>query len=192
MAKFSCGKLSPFTAKLFQYKEELETNKTVPAHQEAYRRFFIIKQTPKRGPKISFNNAAIQKYRQRYAGFFCLMSNSIKDPGKALEVYRNKDIVENCFDDLKNQLDMKRLRVHRSQVMDSRIFLQFLALIIISAIRRTASTNGALKNMTVREIMEAMEPMVEVKFQGRYGSVSSEASPLQRSIMQAFNVSSSS
>jgi transposase len=105
-----------------------------------------------------------------------------------LEVYRNKDIVENCFDDLKNQLDMKRLRVHSSQLMDSRIFLQFLALIIISAIRRTSSTNETLKNMSVREIMEAMEPMVKIKFHGRYASVSSEASPLQRSIMQAFKV----
>jgi transposase len=181
-----------FTAKILQYKEELESNKTVPAHEEAYRRFFIIKQTPKRGRKICFNNAAIQKHRQRYAGFFCLMSDSIKDPVVALEVYRNKDIVENCFDDLKNQLDMKRLRVHSSQVMDSRIFLQFLALIIISAMRRTIAANEPLKNMTVRDIMEAMEPMVQIKFQGRYGAVSSELSPLQRSILQAFKLPCSS
>jgi hypothetical protein len=76
--------------------------------------------------------------------------------------------------------------------MDSRIFLQFLALILISAIRRTISKDEALKNMTVREIMETMEPMVQIKFQGRYGAVSSETSPLQRSILQAFNGSHSS
>ena len=116
------------------------------------------------------------------------MSTSIKDPFKALEIYRNKDVVENCFDDLKNQLDMKRLRVHSSKVMDSRIFLQFLALIIISRLRQTAAKNEALKNMTVREIMEAMEPLVKIKFKKRYGTILTETTPLQRSILQAFKL----
>jgi len=32
------------------------------------------------------------------------------DALKALEIYRRKEAVENSFDDLKNTLDMKRLR----------------------------------------------------------------------------------
>ncbi len=40
--------------------------------------------------------------------------------------YRAKNAVENSFDDLKNHLDMRRLRIHTSDAMDSRLFLQFL------------------------------------------------------------------
>ena len=41
-----------------------------------------------------------------------LATNDIKDPVEALEIYRMKDTVEKHFDDLKNDLDMKRLRIH--------------------------------------------------------------------------------
>ena len=71
--------------------------------------------------------------------------------------YRNKDVVENSFDDLKNQLDMKRLRVQNSQTMDGRLFVQFLALIFINAIREKIRSKNELKNYTVRELLEEME-----------------------------------
>jgi hypothetical protein len=80
----------------------------------------------------------IQKRSKRYAGFFCILCPAFKDPMDALGVfYRAKDAVENSFDDQKNHLDMKRLRVHTSAAMDSRLFLQFLALILICQIRNT-------------------------------------------------------
>lgn len=44
------------------------------AHEDAYKAFFIIKETPVRG---------------RYV----LLTNDIKDPVEALVVYRNKDAV---------------------------------------------------------------------------------------------------
>lgn len=178
-----------FSAKLLQYREELKTGRLVAAHDEFYKRFFIINETPRRGRKIEFNKSEIQKYRKRYAGFFCLMSNTIKDPMAALNIYRDKDCVENCFDDLKNQLDMKRLRVHSSRSMDSRIFLQFLALILISHIRKTIKPDNNLKGLSVRDIMEAMEPLVKINYSGRYGALYSETNPRQRNIMEAFNLS---
>jgi transposase len=109
------------------------------------------------------------QHRKKYSGFFCIMSNKIKDAQEALSVYRNKDVVENCFDDLKNHLDMKRLRVHSAKAMDGRLFLQFLALIYISTIRNTIKKDEKLKYMTVREVMEEMETMVKVKYSNRYG-----------------------
>jgi len=177
-----------FTRKILQYKNELESDKRVEAHQECYDRFFIVKNTPKRGRKIIFNDAVIQQYRKRYAGFFAIMSTSIKDPMEALRVYRAKDAVENSFDDLKNQLDMKRLRVHTSAAMDSRLFLQFLALILICQIRNTIQEDKILKNLTVREIMEDMETLVKITYSGRYGQLHTETSPIQREIMKAFGI----
>jgi transposase len=177
-----------FTRKLLQYKQELESGNRIEAHEENYTRFFIVKETPKRGCKISFNDAVIQQCRKRYAGFFAILSTLIKDPMEALRVYRAKDVVENSFDDLKNQLDMKRLRMHTSAAMDSRLFIQFLALILICQIRNTIQEDKILKNLTVREIMENMETLVKITYSGRYGQLYTETSPMQREIMKAFGV----
>ena len=177
-----------FTRELLQYKQELETRKRVKAHEEFYDRFLLIKETPKRGLRVTFNDDEIQKYRKRYAGFFCLLSTAFKDPIEALRVYRAKDAVENSFDDLKNQLDMKRLRVHTSAAMDSRIFLQFLALILICQIRNTTQTDKVLRNLTVREVMEDMETLVRITYSGRYGQVYTETNPIQRKIMEVFGL----
>ena len=153
-----------------------------------YERYFIVKQTPKRGLSVKYNDEAIMQYRKRYAGFFCILSTTFKDPMEALEVYRDKDVVENSFDDLKNQMDMKRLRVHSAKAMDSRIFLQFLALILLSHIRKIAKSSKTIKSMGTREIMEHLESITKITYEGRYGSVVSETSPAQREILSAFGI----
>jgi transposase len=56
---------------------------------------------------ISYNNAAVTEYISRYAGFQALLSNAIKDPVEAIHVYRNKDVVEKCFDDLKTRVQVR-------------------------------------------------------------------------------------
>ena len=177
--------------KLVQCKEELEAEDPQESNQELYERFFIVKRTPKRGLSVKFNDAEIQKYRKRYAGFSCILTNVKMDSGELLSVYRRKDTVENCFDDLKNSLDMKRLRVHSSVTMDSRLFIQFIALILICRIRTIAAAarqNKGMRFLTVREIMEAMECIVRITYSGRYGSTISEIAPLQRGIIDAFGL----
>ena len=88
--------------------EELSFGNTVKEHQKDYERFFIIKEMPKRGRKIEYNQEAIDTYRKNSIGWFVLATNDIKDSVRALEIYRMKDAVEKHFDDLKNDLDMKR------------------------------------------------------------------------------------
>ena len=177
-----------FTEQLISWKEELENGDDIEKHNDYYQRYFIIKETQKRGRSVQFNNEAIQKQRNRYAGFFVIISNSVKDAREALQIYRNKDVVENCFDDLKNQLDMKRLRVQNSQTMDGRLFVQFIALIYISALREKISNNKNLINYTYRELLEEMETLSMIKYSGRYGSIISEMTKKQRIILEAFSI----
>jgi transposase len=183
-----CDKL---IKKLVQCKEELESKKHQAHNLEYYDRFFVVEQTPKHGLSVKYNDAEIQKYRKRYAGFFCILTNRKTDSGQLLEAYRKRDVVENCFDDLKNSLDMKRLRIHSSTTMDSRLFIQFIALILICRLRavaRLATQNKKLRFMTVREIMEAMECIVRITYSGRRGGTISEIAPLQRDIINAFGL----
>ena len=68
----------------------------------------------------------MSQYINRYAGFQALLTTRFKDPLEALQVYRDKDVVEKCFDDLKNVLDMKRLWMHSIETVDGRLFVQFI------------------------------------------------------------------
>jgi transposase len=178
-----------FDLKLTRLMDELETGSENPDHAADYKRFFIVKETPKWGRKVKEDRKAVEAARNKYAGFFAIMTTKKMDAVDALDLYRRKEAVENCFDDLKNSLDMGRLRIHSSQAMDSRLFLQFLSLILLSRVRQIAKQSPALKRLCIREIMERMETIVEVKYSGHYGSIITEADPIQRDIMEAFDVS---
>jgi transposase len=177
-----------FTEELIEYKQELESGNPINAHQEAYDTFFIIKTTPKRGMQVSYNDPAVSQYINRYAGFQALLTNSIKDPVESLQIYRDKDVVEKCFDDLKNQLDMKRLRMHSSATVDGRLFVQFIALIYMSALRKEMRQSGLIKRYTVREVLQEMNTLTKIKYSGKYGHILTEVTKPQREILEGLNI----
>lgn len=180
--------IDQFNEKLVRYKQELESGKPIEEHREAYDTFFIVKTTPKRGVKVFYNDEAVGRYIKRYAGFQAILSNSIKDPVKALQVYRDKDVVEKSFDDLKNQLDMKRLRMHSSAAVEGRLFVQFISLILISALRKAMRDVGLLEHYTTRELLQEMEPLTKIRYTGKYGHIYTEVSKSQREILQLFKI----
>jgi len=177
-----------FSEKLVGYKKELESGKPIKENQEAYDTFFVMKTTPKRGVQVSYNTQAVNQYINRYAGFQALLTNSIKSPIESLQIYRDKDIVEKCFDDLKNQLDMKRLRMHSSATVDGRLFVQFIALIYISALRREMRKTTLIERYTVRELLQEMDTLTKVKYSGKYGHILTEITKPQREILKDLNI----
>jgi transposase len=177
-----------FNADLVRYKKELESGNPITEHQEAYDAFFVIKTTPKRGTKVTYNNPAVMQYINRYSGFQILLTNSVKDPVETLQIYRDKDVVEKCFDDLKNQLDMKRLRMHSSATVDGRLFVQFIALIYMSALRREMRRCGLIERYTVRELLQEMKTLTKVKYSGKYGHILTEVAKSQREILKDLNI----
>ncbi|MFP4461439.1 MAG: transposase, partial [Thermotogota bacterium] len=171
-----------FTERLLLYKQELENDTRIHDHEEAYKTFFIIKETPVRGRKVIYNDEVIKQYIRKYAGFFAILTNDFKDPVEALMVYRNKDVVEKCFDDLKNQLDMKRLRVHDSAAMDGRLFVQFIASILMSALRKKMRASNLIEKYTIRELLGEMATLTKIKYSGKYGHILTEVTKPQRHI----------
>lgn len=189
-ARRAVAQYEKFCVKLVRCKLELESGETVKENQPTYSRYFIVKETPKRGRKVEYNMTEVAKYKNRYAGFFCILASKEKDPLEVLDIYRRKDTVENCFDDLKNQADMRRIRVHSPNSMDSRLFIQFLALIFVSRIRAVLRSQkpSEVKYLSVREAMEAMETISSITFTGKRKVLRTEAGPIPRMIMEAFGI----
>jgi len=107
---------------------------------------------------------------------------------EALQVYRDKDVVEKCFDDLKNALDMKRLRMHSIETVDGRLFVQFIALILMSELRRTMRESKLIEWYTVRELLLEMDPLTKINYEGKYGTILTEITKPQREILSLLKI----
>ena len=99
-----------FMSRLQQCKDELEQNQPKECHQAIYDEFFIVKDSPKRGRRVIYDDEALQNYLNNDSCYWILLSNTEKDAAKALASYRERGGVELSFDDIKNVLDLNRLR----------------------------------------------------------------------------------
>ncbi|MFH1511436.1 MAG: transposase, partial [Candidatus Woesearchaeota archaeon] len=68
-------------------------------------------------------------------GFFCLVSSEKLTLQEALIIYRMKDSIEKLFQSLKNDIDIKPLRVWTTKSLCGAILIGFLAQLIISLMR---------------------------------------------------------
>lgn len=116
--------------KLVQKKLKNQEDIVDPTEQIIADNCFTAKNTPKRGYTVKAKPEAIAIMREKTSGFFVIRTNQFKSPADAFKTYRLRDGIEKRFDDMKNQEDAKRLRIHTAHNMRSRIFLQFLSQIL--------------------------------------------------------------
>ena len=176
-----------FYVKLKDCYNELYEHKEDKRHQKFYDEYFIVKDHPKRGRQISYNDKASINYKDNIAGWFVMISNCIKDTKDALYIYRYKDVVEKNFDDLKNALDMKRLRMHSNKTMEGRIFLQFIALILFTYLRNYNEANSS--KYKIPEIFSELNTYREVSVEGRRKKSRTTLSKALREIFDLFHIS---
>jgi transposase len=186
-------------ANLSVWEEELKSGDTKKDNEWAYERYFTVKTTPKRGRRVLRNQDAVNVYKTDQAGYWVIVTNCEKNPSSALNAYRERSSVEQSFDDLKNELDMKRLHTHSSDTMRGRVLVQFLALIITSQIRMALDDAWARRDefhkddrlsrrYSLTELMLRLGSYRKTRFSGRYGEVVSTPTKAQREIFTAFGI----
>ena len=149
-----------FNALLDQLESELTTGNRKPENEKQYAKYFDITETPIRGIKITPKQDAIKEAEKDY-GFFALMSNEIKDPTKALDIYRNKDLVEKAFGNLKERLNLRRTGASTESSLDGKLFVQFVALIYMSYLKKKMSNEGLFDDYTMQKVLDELD-VIEV------------------------------
>ena len=145
-----------FDRKLMALRQELESGQLVTGNESFYQKYFTIKTTPKRGTKVTVNEAAVCKAK-RYYGFFALLSNQPMDAITALELYRNKDVVEKAFGNLKERLNMRRSLVSSEQSLNGKLFIEFVALIYLSYIKKCMQATDLFKDFTLQGALDQLD-----------------------------------
>ncbi|MDT8380541.1 MAG: transposase, partial [Desulfotignum sp.] len=125
-------------------------------HEKQYARYFEVKSTPVRGVKAIAKEEALAEAKRNY-GYFALLSNEVKDAVKALEIYRNKDLVEKAFNNLKERLNLRRVAVSSEQSLDGKLFVQFVALIFLSHITKKMQESNLFKDHTMQEVLDEVD-----------------------------------
>jgi transposase len=147
-------------------EDELLSGKRKPEHEKLYKKYYEVNETPVRGITLVPKQDAIDAARQNY-GYFSLISNGVKDPLEALDIYRSKDVVEKAFDNLKERLNMRRTSVSSEECLEGKLFVQFVALIYLSYIHKAMSDNNLFKQYTMQEFLDELDVIERYEQPGR-------------------------
>jgi hypothetical protein len=155
-----------FDRKLMGLKQELLTGKRRPEHEKLYGKYFSVKSTPVRGVQVTVNEDAVKKAK-RYYGFFALLSNEKMDSITALELYRNKDLVEKAFGDLKERLNLRRTLVSSEKSLDGKLFVEFVALIYLSYLKKQIQVKKLGRDYTLTGLLDKLDLIECFEYPGR-------------------------
>jgi hypothetical protein len=175
-----------FNALLCRLQEELESGTTHPEHDRLYAKYFDTTTTPVRGTKVIAREDALAQARKNY-GFFVLLSNEVREPIVALEIYRNKDLVEKAFGNLKERLNFNRTAVSSDQSLDGKLFVEFIALIFLSYLKKKMQDGNLFKKYTMHELLDEMDIIECFEYPG-YDLRVGEATKKQIEIYEAMGI----
>jgi len=178
------NRLYGFVSKL---KQKAEANPTDPKLLSEFEKYLIVRKSAvnSSGYTVNIRYDAIEEQLQ-YTGWMVIVSNHIENSVDAINIYRSKDVVEKGFLKLKNCLDLGRLRVHSDLRMQNKLFVGFIALIIMAHIHKVMAANGMYESYTITKIIKTLE-----KLRVQYVNGDRIIFPLtaeQKYIFKSFNV----
>ena len=100
----------------------------------------------------------------RLGGYFVIITSEKMTAAQALELYKSRDASEKLFRGDKSYLGNKSFRVHTSESIQAKIFIEFVALIIRSrfytCLKKQMQKGGKKNYMTVPAAIRELEKIV--------------------------------
>jgi transposase len=166
--------------------------KPVRSHLQQYEKYFFIdwgeqdpyarpryneqgkkqRRAPLRTPK-SYSAKPLKHTESelRKKGLFILLSNSQTDCWEAHRRYKTRNAVEKAFMNLKNRIGLRRLRSGLQTVVDSRIFIAFISLILISELEKrmtdAAETSNIIRQYTLESLCKEFNGIDQYHYGGK-------------------------
>jgi transposase len=141
------------------------------------------------GTLVSFieNSQAIKEAMNRCGFFALLTSEKHLNSSEVLAVYRHKDRVEKAFNNLKDRLSLRRTRCSNDENFHGKVFVQFVALSMVSHIRMVMKEHELYKKHAYRQLLDEVDVIEYFQYPGKAGSWA-EITVKQGQILRAFKV----
>ena len=168
-------------------KEQAEKNPVQAAQNDECKKYLLIRSSEKSSSGYTVNiKEDVVNAELSTAGWLVIISNDVSNPKEAITIYREKDVVEKGFLRLKNSLDLGRLRVHREDSMQNKMFVGFVSLILMSYIHKVMLDNGLYKKMTMKKLLMTLSKLRVQEINGT--RILFPLTKEQKDIYKAFNV----
>ncbi len=116
-----------------------------------------------------------------------LLSSSKREWGDVLMLYRERDIVEKLYDELKNDLEMLPLRIHKNEALFGLTLIYFVAVIIRSLLVQKARKAKLLEKNSTTDLLLEMQKLRAVHI-GNVWKLT-EVTKRQRTILEKMGIS---
>lgn len=144
-------------------EKQLQTLQKQKQIKPSQHKYFSVDTTSVNVFTFELDYEKVDQIKQSF-GYFALLST---DPDlsaeDALTIYRQKDVIEKSFDQLKNGMDYKRLRIHSQQAMDGKIFIAFIGLIIRSVMMKRLKEDESTSNFSMKKVIRELHKIEEVQ-----------------------------
>lgn len=128
----------------------------------------------------------------RLCGYFVIITSEKMTAAQALELYKSRDVSEKLFRGDKSYLGNKSFRVHTSESVHAKIFIEFVALIIRSrfytCLKEQMQKNGKKNYMTVPAAIRELEKIELIRQSDREYRMDYAVTATQKEILKAFNM----
>ena len=126
-------------------------------------------------------------------GYFCIITSEKMSASQALIQYKGRDISEKLFQSDKTFIGSKSERVQSLQSMSSKIFIEFVALIIRNRIynllkEQMIRMETKQKYMTVSAAIRELEKIEMVRRNGRHYKLDHAVTRTQKLILNSFGL----
>lgn len=131
----------------------LAKNRQLKSSQKKY---FKVIESGEKTIEFEIDYESIDAIKSKF-GYFMLVTSDLEQTAEeAIRIYRQKDIIEKSFDNLKNGMDYRRMRTHHTQTTEGKMFVAFIGLVLRSElsyrIKQHPETEGLRIKQVIREL----------------------------------------
>ena len=166
-------------------KEQVDAGKDTVAYRKDIEKYLLVRKD-KGGLKKADIREDVLGRKLETAGWFVLLGNENLTAQQAYDIYRKKDVIEKAFLKYKNQLGLRRLRIHTEKRMRNKMFIAFIALTLVSFIHRVMKEKGLYRKMTMEKMFITLAKLKKVTVNGR--DILRPLTKDQRDIFIAFGI----
>ena len=179
--------------RLKNYLDSCVGKECVPFGPEIRKYFHLNYEKDGKTLKLAEENTSAVEKELSLAGYFAIVSSDNMTAGEAIELYKSRDASEKLFRSDKSYLGNKSMRVHSDEALSSKVFIQFIALILRSRIYTALKEKSEkmLKKpnyLTVPAALKELEKIVMIRQLDGVYRLDHAVTATQKTILEAFGL----
>jgi transposase len=165
-----------------KYKSEKGINKVIEEIGGEYKRFY---EWNKRERKVDFNTDEVNK-QLKVMGRFILLYRGNYSWDECLEIYHSRNIIEEGFDMLKNELQIMPLNVKNEDTLRGLLFVHFISMILRMRLQAKMKKSKLNEKYTFNLMLLELKKLKKIELEGGK-IITTITTKKQKEILKHFN-----